>query len=330
MRTPRVSERSFTWRNAGTLAVALLVLGSGVTAVRAGDTPPTGEATAAKAPAPAYEVRSVRDVAYYDGPDADPAKHKLDLFLPKGAKDFPVVVFVHGGAWHRGDKSYLGVYSSLGAFLARHGVGAAVINYRLSPAVRHPEHAHDVARAVAWMHGHIARYGGRPDELFLCGHSAGGHLVALLATDPAYLKAEGLKPDAVRGVIALSGVYDLAGLPERMLRSAFGTDPDVAEAASPVRHVRPGLPPFLLLYADRDLPGCDRRPAEAFARALRDRGVPAETHEIAHSSHHKIILSASVTGDPVSEALLAFVAPHAGKGPPPAAPAAAPAGRRSP
>src|SRR5262245_37016196 len=203
MRTPRVGERSFTCRTAGAWAAASLVLGWAVAAARAGDTPPPEAAAAAKAPAPAYEVRWVRDVAYYDGPDADPAKHKLDLFLPKGPKDFPVVVFVHGGAWHRGDKSFLGVYSSLGAFLARHGVGAAVVNYRLSPAVRHPEHAHDVARAVAWVHGNVARYGGRPDELFLCGHSAGGHLVALLATDPSYLKAEGVKPGAVRGVIAL-------------------------------------------------------------------------------------------------------------------------------
>src|SRR5205823_5671892 len=107
------------------------------------------------------------------------------------------VFFVHGGAWRNGDKSgILGVYSALGRFLVRHGLGAVIINYRLSPAVRHPAHVQDVAKAFAWTHKNIARYGGRPDQIFLCGHSAGGHLVALLATDPTYLKAEGLTPAA--------------------------------------------------------------------------------------------------------------------------------------
>jgi acetyl esterase/lipase len=307
-------------------AAALFGLCLGLAPARAGDPrSPDAGAVLPKAAAPSYEVRSVRDVSYYDGPDADPAKHKLDLFLPKGRKDFPVVFFVHGGAWHRGDKSYLGVYSALGSSLARSGVGAVVINYRLSPAVRHPEHARDVARAFAWTYRNIARYGGRPDELFACGHSAGGHLVALLATDPTYLKAEELGVEAVRGVIAMSGVYDLAGLPGRLLHSAFGDDSDAAASASPIRHVRPGLPPFLLLYADHDLPGCDRPAADAFARALRGRGNTVDAREVAQSSHHKLILSAAAAGDPVSDALLAFVAAHTGKGVP-----ATPAGGRMP
>src|SRR5207245_1238220 len=70
-------------------------------------------------------------------------------------------------------------------------------------------HVKDVARAFAWARKHIADYGGRPDQLFLLGHSAGGHLVSLLATDDKYLRAEGLEVTDVRGVIAVSGVYHL-------------------------------------------------------------------------------------------------------------------------
>jgi acetyl esterase/lipase len=257
-------------------------------------------------------VRAVKDIQYYSGPDSDPVHHKLDLYLPKGEKDFPVVFFVHGGAWRNGDKAFLGVYEALGTFLARRGVGAVVINYRLSPVVRHPEHVRDVARAFEWTHRNIAGYGGRPDCVFACGHSAGGHLVALLATDPEWLKAEGLKPDVIRGVIPISGIFDLTELPVWFVSRALGVAGDALAAASPVHQVRDGLPPFLILYADHDFPGCDRKPAEAFTRALRATGTKAEVHEISGSNHYKIILSAVVEGDPVCNAILAFVAAHAG------------------
>src|SRR5262249_46346472 len=149
----------------------------------------------------------IRDLAYYDGPDADPYRHRLDLFLPKGRKGFPVVVLVHGGAWIVGDNRCCGLYSSVGEFLASQGIGAVLPNYRLSPQVKHPEHIHDVARAFGWTRNHISEYGGCPDKLFLAGHSAGGHLVALLATDEKYLKAQGLRTADIKGVIAVSGVY---------------------------------------------------------------------------------------------------------------------------
>ena len=93
-----------------------------------------------------YEVERVSGVCYYDGPDADGRQHRLDLFLPKGEKDFPVVLLVHGGAWMIGDNRCCGLYSSVGEFLASRGVGAVLPNYRLSPQVQHPEHVRDVAR----------------------------------------------------------------------------------------------------------------------------------------------------------------------------------------
>src|SRR5207253_1485913 len=67
-----------------------------------------------------FAVQPVKDVVYYDGKGADPVHHKLDLYMPKGERDFPVVFFVHGGGWRHGDKGFLGVYQALGTFLARH------------------------------------------------------------------------------------------------------------------------------------------------------------------------------------------------------------------
>jgi acetyl esterase/lipase len=263
----------------------------------------------AEGPPTRFGVEAVKDVAYYDGPGAHKVKHRLDLYLPRGQKDFPVLFFVHGGAWQRGDKAMLGVYSALGSFYARHGVGAVVINYRLSPAVQHPEHVKDVARAFAWTHKNIARYGGRPDRIFVCGHSAGGHLIALLATDESYLKAEGLSTKAIRGAIALSGVYRI---PDRYLASVFGTDPEVRKQASPIEHARAGLPPFLIIYGDSDYPDCGREPSEAFAKALKDKGDRVETLEVKDCNHYSVYLNTALPDSPVSRAILAFIAAHSG------------------
>lgn len=91
-----------------------------------------------------YEVDVVRDLAYVEGTEADAKKHKLDLYLRRGKQGFPVVLFVHGGAWSSGDRNFFGAHEAIGKMFARHGVGAVVISYRLSPSVKHPEHIKDV------------------------------------------------------------------------------------------------------------------------------------------------------------------------------------------
>lgn len=258
---------------------------------------------------PRFGVRTVKDIAYVDSPDADPVKHKLDLYLPKDQKDFPVVFFVHGGAWQRGDKTgHLGVYAGLARFLAKHGVGVVVPNYRLSPAVKHPEHIKDVARAFAWTCKNIGKYGGDTSRLFASGHSAGAHLVSLLVTDETHLKDHGLSLRNVAGVISVSGVYYL---PDELFPSVFGTNPMLRQTAWPLKLIKAGLPPFLVLYADKDLPGCDREPAEKFCKALKDKGNEVKLMEASDSNHYKILFSMALADDPVANAILLFLQTHA-------------------
>lgn len=252
----------------------------------------------------AKAVRIIRNLAYYEGPDADPVRHRLDLYLPAG-KDFPTVLFIHGGAWRVGDKNQLGLYGQLGRRLARHGIALVAINYRLSPAVQHPEHIKDVARAFAWTYRHIRTYGGRPEELFVAGHSAGGHLTALLATDRRYLQAQGLSLKAIRGAIPMSGIFLLPPLPA--LQEVFGDDPAQVREASPLYHVTSEAPPFLILYADHDLPGCDGPQAEDFARALRRQGVAAETMQVRERNHISLLVLGTREEDPVFCRLLGFI-----------------------
>ena len=176
------------------------------------------------------EVTVVNDIAYYEGADADTKKHKLDIYTPKGLKDFPVVFFIHGGTWSSGDRK---MYGNMGQMFASQGIGVVVISYRLSPAVTHPAHIEDVARAFAWTHANIAKYGGRADRIFVAGHSAGGHLTSLLAANPEYLKKHNLSSKNIRGIIPISGVYDI---PAGMFPKIFPGTADALKPASPVKH----------------------------------------------------------------------------------------------
>ncbi len=273
-----------------------------------------GGARAQTARAP-FAVREVRDVAYYAGDKKDAAWHRLDLYLPRGQKDYPVLVFVHGGFWMIGDKTVFGWGADVGRYFAAQGIGVVIPNYRLAPGVKNPQQARDVARAVAWTVKNIAGYGGNPDQLFLCGHSAGGQLVALLATDGSYLRAHNLGLDLIKGVIAVGGVYDLRvldlglGPANRLnpLALVFGATPQAVRDASPVSHVRAGLPPFLLAHADSDMPTLPQM-ARDFALALRKAGDEVSLLQVNDRNHDSVMFEACRRDDPLAQAIQGFIA----------------------
>jgi len=256
-------------------------------------------------PAGAYEIEEFKNISYRDDKDADPVKHKLDLYLPKGQKDFPVLFFVHGGGWHSGNKE---LYTAIGQVFARNGIGAVVINYRLTPKVQFPGHMEDVAKAFAWTHANIARYGGRADRIICCGHSAGGHLVALLATDEKYLKAEKCSFKDIRCVVPISGVYALDEI-HGLYQSVFGRDRAERKDASPMFHVTKGHPPFFILFADRDLPTIDKV-SDEFYETLKNAKVNVREQMIPQRSHYSIISSISKDDDSTTVAIFDFIERH--------------------
>jgi acetyl esterase/lipase len=263
-------------------------------------------------------IRTVADLVYYDGKGADERKHQLDLYLPDGVKNYPVVLFIHGGAWSSGDRK---LYGGLGRAFARNGVGAAIASYRLSPKVTHPAHVQDVARAFSWVHDHIAEYGGRPDRVFIAGQSAGAHLVSLLATNDVYLREVGRSVRDVSGVIPISGAYVFR---DESMKRVLGDAPDAAKDASPLRHVTGKEPPFLIIYADGDFPGCGLM-SKAMAEALKLKGVPADVVEVKDRNHISIIVRPMRDpDDPTLRAALDFVAKRSKPAREPAGPTAAP------
>ena len=234
-------------------------------------------------------VMNQTDIPYVTVNPDPSGRQKLDIYYPEGATNTKVVIFVPGGAWATGDKSG---YSELADTLVRYyGFTVVVINYRLSSddagSAVHPDHVNDVASAFAWVKSNISQYGGDPGKVFLFGQSAGAHLASLLATNSKYLP-KGYSFSDIAGVIAMSGAYELEdlmkypnnplGLDEnevlmykKIVFYAFGTynNETVLNDGSPQEHITTSIPPFLVLFAEDDMPGF---PGEAlnFVDAIRD------------------------------------------------------------
>jgi acetyl esterase/lipase len=209
------------------------------------------------------------DIAYASVPGVDPDLLSLDVYPAPGAcggTPAAVVVWVHGGGWTTGDKANL---NEKRQWAADRGWTFVSVNYRLSPSpysddpqrVMHPTHVQDVADALQWVSAHIHEFGGNASRLALIGHSAGGHLVSLVAVDERYLAAAGAPPDLIECTVALDTEgYDLTakltgGDPSAaMARNAFGDDPAVLREASPSFQIESGerLPDFLVVTRGTD------------------------------------------------------------------------------
>ena len=254
-------------------------------------------------PAPAnarFETHA--NLTYYSGEGADKYRHRLDLYVPKGQKDVPVMMFVHGGGFTVGIKDQ---YAFVGQVFATYGIATAVISYRLAPRTVYPDNVLDTARAFAWLRAHVAEYGGRADKIFISGHSAGATLIALLGSDPAYLKEVGESLDHVAGVIPISGSFTQGGR-SAMFQGFPPPDPDVVRNASAIAHVAGPHPPFLILYGDMDLPRTGED-ARAMAKAMKDAGNSADVHEIAGHAHMDMITGVTDPADPGLQFMLKFV-----------------------
>jgi acetyl esterase/lipase len=246
------------------------------------------------------------DIAY-----GEDEKQRLDVYAPRGVKEAPVVIFVHGGEWTRGDKANV---SYKPKFLNENGIVFVSINYRLTPLATHPAHVSDVAAAVRWVHDHAAEFGGDAKKITLMGHSAGCHLVTLVALDPRYLTAEKLRPAAIAGVVAWSGgAYDLVekvkagGAYAGYIKKTFGDSEDAWRAASPVTYAKEGRskPPFLFVSIERG--NASHKAAERLAGLIRDAGGKAESSLLEGRDHFHANHLLGAPDDTTGMVLLYFV-----------------------
>jgi arylformamidase len=282
------------------------------------DLPAASRSSVADLPAATARDQDVkRDIPY-----ADPPKKRqvLDVYSPQGAKNLPVVIWIHGGGWQSGDKKDVQLKPQ--AFNDK-GFVFVSVDYRLLPEVDMGTIVRDVAKAIAWVHEHIGDYGGDPKRLFIMGHSAGAQLAALVCTDDRYLKAEGLSLALIKGCVPVDGdTYDVPaiietaetrwrvhGLPPAKFghREKFGNDPAKHRDFSAVTHVArgKGLPPFLLLYV-AEHPDTSAQ-AQRLGNVLKDAGVPATLFGARETTHGKINADLGRPDDPATKAMFEFL-----------------------
>lgn len=194
-----------------------------------------------------------------DFSDTLPEK-KLNVFSPKSATGKEkVLLFIHGGSWDSGNKD---LYSFMGRRMAVKDVVTVIINYPLSPEYKIDDMAYAAAKSVEWVKKNISKYGGNPDKIFVSGHSAGGHLAALITMKSEYIESLGMT-SPIKGAILI----DAAGLDMysylRMQRYAPGTsylraftnDSHKWKEASPIYFIDRDDPPLLILMGGKTLPG---------------------------------------------------------------------------
>lgn len=246
-----------------------------------------------------------RDVAYGDEVDQN---RSLDIYASKDAKNLPVMIYVHGGGWTRGDKSAV---AAKPYYFAAQGFIFVSLNYRFVPAVDILTQLQDTANAIGWVHQHIADHGGDPTRLHLIGHSAGAHHVAVMATNDAFLRKAGVALSNLKSVVeldtqALNVVELLKGSANDTYRSAFGSDPSVWQQISPLDNIvkDKNIPPFFLVVAGGVPPKLTQ--AAAFQKALRSNGVRCEFFEALEHDHGSVNQSIGLLDDKVTQAMKMF------------------------
>jgi len=250
-------------------------------------------------------VNIQRDIAY----GSDPLQ-RLDVFAPDGATDkkLPVLLFVHGGGFTRGDKHGAFYPDNITLWAARNGMVGVNIDYRLAPKNPWPAGVKDLASAIAWTTANIARYGGDPNRIVLFGHSAGANHVADYAAHP---EVRGAEASSVIGVIMLSPAYSTT--PGARPNPYYGQNTDLGSASGQIKRLTASPYPLFYGYAQ-----FDPKPMRATAAALieglcRNKSRCPKSVELKDSNHMSESMAVGTPDHQLTGPLLHWIAALPGK-----------------
>ncbi len=223
----------------------------------------------------------------------DKPSHALDVYAPNkvAGKKNKVLIFIHGGAWKVGSKDSHR-HRNVGKSFAKNGIVAVIINYRLWPETKYYGMAEDCAKAFAWVVKNIEQYGGDKNEIYISGHSAGGHLAALITTDSSYLMKEGFQQNPIKGCI-LNDPFGLnmleylgpANPVDAFLFNIIFTDlPSEWKKASPYYHIEKDKVRYYILHGGITMPTVKIQ-AAAFYDRNRYLNNSIEMHVVTLRSH---------------------------------------------
>ncbi len=260
-------------------------------------------------------MRVTRDIKYIDRPGAPDGLTSLDVYQPSNESEAlrPILLYIHGGGWSIGDKANVWLRPQ---WAFENDWVLVSVNYRLSPDVMHPEHARDVAAAIAYVHKNASSYGADPDRIVIMGHSAGAHLAGIVAADETLLGEYGLGPSDLKGVVLLDGAgYNIPNqmkspwLGEKtraMYEQAFGLEPALWIQASPTLQALPedNLPPLLAVHVPRRR---SRLESIELVRVWNESGAQATRHFAPDKNHATINRLMGRKNDPDTQAVESFI-----------------------
>lgn len=233
---------------------------------------------------------TVQDIPYYDKGETDEyrlERCKLDFYYPTDRKDFPVIVWFHGGGLEGGNKE-------IPKFFKDNGIGVIGVNYRLYPRAKNPAYIEDAAMAVAWAFKHVEEYGGNKGRIYVSGHSAGGYLALILATDKKWMAAYGEDCDKVAAYLPVSGqtVTHFTIRKERGLPNGI----PIIDEYAPVNKTRKDTAPIFMITGGRKLEMADRWEENAlFESVSRNIGNPNVTlNELEGFDHNTVLAPATL------------------------------------
>jgi arylformamidase len=234
------------------------------------------------------------DVAY----GATPAE-TLDLF-PSAAPGSPVVMFIHGGYWRALSSKE---FSFVAGGLVPHGITVAVMNYALCPAVTIAEITRQSHAAVAWLAGNAWQFSGDPTNLFAAGHSAGGQQVGLLLSDSKEtVRAAG----AIKGGIAISGLFDLRPLQRSWLQPTLQLTDETAAAQSPLLKIPKRASP-LLVSVGSDESDAFLAQSLDYLDAWQEAGLAGEYLPQPGRNHYETIYELADPKSPLTRVIVEFI-----------------------
>lgn len=252
---------------------------------------------------PFTDLALQRDVQY--GPHA---RNLLDIFRPQeGGEQRPVLVFVHGGAFMRGDRRFddSPFNDNIPGWAVRHGLAGVNMTYRLAPASDWPAAQHDLCCAMTWLRENVSAFGGDPQRIVFTGHSAGAAHVAEYLALPEFHAVPG---SGIAGAILFSGIYDPATAEVNPpLQAYFGADPSCYRARSAVAGLIASRVPQLVAYAELDPPVfCSQ--SEQLKSALHKAGKRQTIYRLAGHNHMSEIFSINSPDTASSELIQEFLA----------------------
>jgi triacylglycerol lipase len=245
------------------------------------------------------DIKVSRDLAF----GSDPAQ-KLDLFTSGQGAGKPILIYVHGGAFTRGDKHPPGqfMYDNVMVWAVKNGMVAAETNYRLAPQHKYPDANNDVSAAIKYVRDHARDYGGDPNKIFVWGHSAGASLVAIMVSHPQFVKATG---GTLAGAIITSGQYEF-----KAPHPYAGDDQAKASEVNAVEGLKKTDIPLFFTRAEWDPPG-QMQQGDMIDKVLTAAGHDHVFHFMKGHNHMSQVFSVGTSEHQLTDLMLPWIEKHA-------------------